>query len=233
MKFIGRGCWLTALMAVVLWGGALSAEPMLSVGSTAGAPGSTVEVAVNYTTDSDTPALQFDLRYDTNYLTPGTPVGGSALADQEVDSAEPSPGVLRVLMFSFSDSSLTNGVLVYVPFSISSNAPDEDETLALTNVVVSSAQGEAVLAGASNGVLSIAVPPQFTAIFATTNGETHLQLSGTTGRSYVIEAETNLYPSQWIVLSTNVAVNGVVEFDDASAGAFPSRFYRAFFYMGE
>jgi hypothetical protein len=136
-------------------------------------------------------------------------------------------------MFSFSDSSLTNGVLVYVPFSISSNAPDEDETLALTNVVVSSAQGEAVLAGASNGVLSIAVPPQFTAIFATTNGETHLQLSGTTGRSYVIEAETNLYPSQWIVLSTNVAVNGVVEFDDASAGAFPSRFYRAFFYMGE
>jgi hypothetical protein len=230
MRFTMGASLLTLLLTVMPGCGPLLAEPVLSVGSTAGAPGSTVQVAINFTTDTDAPALQFDLVYATNYLLTGTPVGGSALADQEVFSSEPSPGVLRVLMFSFSNSPLTNGVLVYVPFSISNNAPDHDEPLALTNVVVSSPAGTQIPAGASNGVLSIAVPPRFTAIFATNNGDIHLQLSGITGRSYVIATETNLFPSQWIPLATNVAVNGLVEVDDVSAGAFPSRFYRASFY---
>jgi hypothetical protein len=134
-------------------------------------------------------------------------------------------------MFSFSNSPLTNGVLVYVPFSISNNAPDMDETLALTNVVVSSPAGTQIPAGASNGVLSIAVPPQFTAIFPTNNGNIHLRLSGTTGRSYVIEARTNFSPAQWIPLSTNIATNGFVELNDVSGSALSSRFYRAAFYQ--
>ncbi len=204
---------------------------MLSVGSTAGAPGTTVQVAINYTTDTNAPSLQFDLKYETNFLTNGAPVGGSALADQEIYYNEVSPGDLRVLLLSFSNSPLTNGVLVYVPFIISTNAPDEDETLVLTNVVVSSPQGTQIPAGASNGVLSIAVPPQFTSVFATNNGGIYVQLSATTGRSYVIEAATNLSSSQWTPLATNVAVNGLVDFDDTSAGSFPSRFYRASFYQ--
>ncbi len=167
--------------------------------------------------------------YDTNYLATGTPVGGSALADQMVFTSEPATGVRRVLMFSYSNSPLTNGVLVYEPFSISSNAPDHDETIIISNIVVSTPGGTLIPAGGSNGVLSIAVPPRFTSIFATNNGAIHLELSGTTGRSYVLEAETNLFPAQWMPLATNAAVNGFVEWDDAAAGAFPVRFYRAAF----
>lgn len=220
---------MTALLALVLGAGLLPAEPMLSVGSAAGAPGTTVQVAINYTTDTNAPSLQFDLMYETNYLTNGAPVGGSALADQQIYYNEISPGILRVLLLSFSNSPMTNGVLVYVPFIISTNAPDQDETLVLTNVIASSPLGTEIPAGTSNGVLSIAVPPQFTSILATNNGGIFLQLGGTTGRSYVIEAATNLSPSQWIPLATNVAVNGFVEFDDTAAVSFPSRFYRASF----
>jgi len=230
VQFIVRERCLTVVLAVVLGGAPLSAATLLSVGSTAGAPGSTVQVAVSYTTDTNAPSLQFDLVYDTNLFATGTPVGGSALADQMVYTSEPAPGVRRVLMFSYSNSPLTNGVLAYVPFTITNTAPDHDQTLVISNIVVSNPLGSQIPAGGSNGVLSITVPPRFTSIYATNNGAIHLQLSGTTGRSYVIETETNLFPAQWMPLATNAAVNGLVELDDPFAAGSPSRFYRAVFY---
>jgi hypothetical protein len=189
-----------------------------------------VDVAINCTTDTNAPSLQFDLVYAANYLVPGAPIRGNALADQQVYSGEASAGAIRVLMFSLSNSPLTNGVLVYVPFSIATNAPDQDETLVLSNIVVSNPQGSQIPAGSSNGVLSVAVPPQFTSIFTSNQSDIHLQLQGTTGRSYVIAVATNLNAPQWAALTTNVAVNGLVEADDVFALGVPARFYRASFY---
>jgi hypothetical protein len=57
----------------------------------------------------------------------------------------------------------------------------------------------------------------------------HLELTGTTGRVYVIQATTNLAAPQWRPLATNTDVTGVLPFDDVSAGAFSNRFYRAVF----
>ena len=217
---------LLALLGAMVGPGHLPAAPALSVGSAAGVPGATVPVAVNFTTDTNAPSLQFDLHYATNYLAPGAPVGGSALADQLVFYTNGVlPGVYRVLMLSFSNAPLTNGVLVYVPFTIASNAPDHDEGLSLSNVVVSSPDGFAVPATASGGVLAIASPPRFTAITRTNGGVTHLQLVGTSGRTYVLQAAANLPPPQWTALQTNVATNGVLGFDDPAPVGF--RYYRA------
>src|SRR5438093_1355558 len=95
----------------------LSAAPSLSVASTAGAPGATALVAVNYSSDTNAPTLQFDLLYATNFLASGEPIRGNALSDHSVASAEPYPGVRRVLIFSGSNRRITNGVLVYLPFT--------------------------------------------------------------------------------------------------------------------
>jgi hypothetical protein len=205
----------------------LSSAPLLWVQSPIEAPGNTVPVAVNYTTDTNAPSLQFDLVYATNYLSSGTPVGGNALSDHQVASAEPSPGVRRVLIFSFSNSPITNGVLVFVPFTAATNSPDHDELLTLTNVVIASTNADQVPANATGGTLAIAVPPRFISIAPTNGGAMHLQLSGTPGRNYVISASTNLNAPSWIGLETNVATAGVLDFEDPSASSFSSRFYRA------
>lgn len=210
--------------------GAATAMPTMSVGTTAGAPGATNLVPVSVTIDTNVVSFQFDMVYATNYLTPGTPIGGSALADQQLASAVVTPGIFRVLGFSSDNMPITNGVLAYVPFAIASNAPDHDEMLTLSNMLLVNAQAFIVpVTVNSNALLSITVPPQFSAIFPTNAGAMHLELTGTTGRVYVIQAATNLAPLQWSPLATNTDVNGILPFDDVSADAFPNRFYRAVF----
>jgi hypothetical protein len=202
----------------------------MSLGTTAGAPGTTNPVPVGVTIDTNVVSFQFDLLYATNYLTPGTPVGGSALADQQLASAVVTPGVFRVLGFSFSNSPLTNGVLAYVPFAIAGNSPDHDEMLVLSNMLLVNAQAFVVpVTVNSNAILSITLPPHFSAIVPTNAGAIHLELTGTTGRVYVVQSATNLVSPQWIPLTTNTDVTGVLRFDDVSASNFPDQFYRARF----
>ena len=204
--------------------------PTMSIGPTSGAPGAIASVPVSVTIDTNVVSFQFDLLYATNYLTPGAPVGGNALADQQLASAVVSPGVFRVLGFSFSNSPITNGVLAYVPFAIAGNAPDHDEGLVLSNALLVSAQASVVpFTLNSNAILSITVPPHFSAIYPTNAGARHLELTGTTGRVYVVQSATNLVSPQWIPLTTNTDVTGVLRFDDVSASNFPHRFYRARF----
>ncbi len=202
----------------------------MSLGTTSGAPGATDSVPVIVTIDTNVVSFQFDLLYATNYLTPGTPVGGGALADQQLFSAVVTPGVFRVLGFSFSNSPITNGVLACVPFAIAGNAPDHDEMLVLSNMLLVNAQATNVpVTVNSNAILSVTVPPYFSAIVPTNAGAMHLELTGTTGRVYVVQSATNLVSPQWIPLTTNTDVTGVLRFDDDSASNFPHQFYRARF----
>ncbi len=59
-----------------------------------------------------------------------------------------------------------------------------------------------------------------------TNGsQFHVQLVGSSGYRYAIEATTNLV--QWTPLKTNTVTNGFIDFADATAAGFAKRFYRA------
>ena len=204
--------------------------PSVSAGATAGAPGATDPVPVSILVDTNVIAFQFDLLYAPNDLAPGTPVGGDALADQQLASGVVAPGLFRVLGYTLSNSPLTNGVLAYVPFAIDANAPDHDEILTLSNVVLVSAELSEVPATVnSNAILSITVPPHFSAIFPTNAGAMHLELAGTAGRVYLIQTATKLVSPQWQPLTTKPNVTGVLDYDDLFAGGLTMRFYRAEF----
>jgi len=223
--WVRAGLWLLFCGA-----GTATAMPTMSLGTTAAAPGTTDSVPVSVTIDTNVVSFQFDLLYAANDLTPGLPVGGNALADQQLASAVVAPGVFRVLGFSFSNSPLTNGVLVYVPFAIAGDAPDHDESLVLSNMLLVNAQALVVPVSVnSNAILSVTVPPRFNAIFPANTGAMHLELTGTTGRVYVVQATTNLIAPQWMPLATSVDITGVLSADDPTAGNFPRRFYRAQF----
>jgi hypothetical protein len=56
---------LASGVGVLVASAAAVASPLFS---TQGVPGSTVNVAINYTTDTNLTGLQFDLLFNTNYL---------------------------------------------------------------------------------------------------------------------------------------------------------------------
>ncbi len=207
-----------------------SAAAILSVGTVVGAPGSTVTVPVNLMSDTNVAALQFDLLYDSNYVTPGAVQGGPALADQGYGSNIRSPGDYTVLMYTFTYNPMSNGVIAFIPFSIASNTPDTNVALTFTNyILIADAALDFVNpVTAPTGTLSIATLPVFTAVTRSADRVAHVTLAGSTNRSYVIQGATNLVgPVQWTALSTNAATNGEVRFDDPAAATIPTRYYRA------
>ena len=57
------------------------------------------------------------------------------------------------------------------------------------------------------------------------NGVAQVQFTGTINARYRVEATTDL--KVWTAVSTNQSATGAILFEDAQAGAFPQRFYRA------
>ncbi len=120
MIFRRIGRWLPVMWVLPGSAGSALAMPSMSVGTTAGAPGTTDSVPINVTIDTDVVGFQFDLIYKTNYLTPGAPIAGGALSGQQLFYNVVSPGLYRVLAISTTNppTTLTTGVAVYVPMAI-------------------------------------------------------------------------------------------------------------------
>lgn len=203
------------------------AAPLLSVVSTQGIPGSTVNVAINYTTDTNLTGMNFDLLFSTNYLQWEPVIRGNIPPDQFLLGTNLiAPGQFRVLVISSMRMPICNGIVLYMRFTIASNSPDHNEPLTFTNVAATDAAAEEVALPTNNGVLAVVVPPQISGITPTDGGVMHLALTGSSGRNYVIQATTNLTAPQWLSFS-NVLSGGNPVFDDATATNFPVRFYRA------
>ena len=210
---------------------AASAQSLLSVGSTQGLPGDTVNVTINFTGNSTTSptnitGMNFDLLFNTNYLQAGTPTVGDAIPNPFFGFNLIAPGDMRVLSLAFPTAPASNGVVAFIPFTIAPNAPGHDEPLVLTNIAATDANGIQEVLSPSNGVLSIIGPPLITQIIPTNGGAIHLVLSGRPTRNYFIQAATNLAAPQWQPFTNLVSgSNGV--FEDVTATNFPTRFYRA------
>jgi hypothetical protein len=80
----------------------------------------------------------------------------------------------------------------------------------------------------SVAVLTVLIPPTIGAVGANTDGSFNLNLAGTPGATYVLEAATNLQvPINWYPIATNIlGANGAWEFTDFSATNHRWQFYR-------
>lgn len=205
------------------------AAPSVFVISTNATPGMIAELPIAFATDTNCSSAEFDLMFNPTYLTPGVPSGGNALADHFIISSLISSGTIRVQINSFSNALLKNGVLVYIPFTISSNEVNSSEPMTLTNVILSNPQVPQISpVFIYNGAISLNFPLRFNSI-GVTNGVAHLNLQGTAGADYIIQVATNPVSSQWISIYTNSANgNGVLQYNDnAIAGGAKAKYYRA------
>jgi len=76
--------------------------------------------------------------------------------------------------------------------------------------------------------LSQAQPFQFSTGGTVTNGSFSSSVSAPLGRTYVINASTNL--TAWNPITTNIAPNGLASFVDSNASQLQLRFYRGNLY---
>jgi len=217
--------FLLALFAAQLSG---HAAPSLWVGSTNVFAGNLTAVTLNLLTDTNVSHLQFDVLYETNFLSSGTPLAGPALADQVIISSESPPGVRHVNLFSFSNSPVTNGVLLYMPFAVSTNAPDRYTAVGLANITLYNVQQQLLPPATwTNGTLEIMNPPQFTTLARIAGGGVRVQALSPPGHVLIIQVASGPFQKPWTPLLTNRPPLGVTSFDDSTATKLPARFYRA------
>lgn len=191
--------------------------------------GGTANATVNLVTDTNVPQLQFDIRFESNFLSSGSPVAGPALADQIILSSQPSPGVRRVQLFSLFDSPMTNGVLVTLPFNIATNASERYTGLVLTNVTLTNSLHQLIpLVTSTNGILEILTPPTFISIQRVSGGSLRIGLASPPSHTCVIEATTNVAQGPWLPVYTNRVPTGTFSFTDSTTAKLQRRFYRAF-----
>jgi hypothetical protein len=123
-------------------------------------------VPIQIISETSVVAAQFDLVYEAANLSASSATGGGALVDHSVKSSEPGSGIRRVVLYSFGNAPIQNGVLVNIPLSISPGAPEGVVGLTLANVVLATSQatrvGPVTLSGGSLTISAVGEPPTIT-----------------------------------------------------------------------
>ncbi len=151
------------LVVLVLAGTASAQNPVIAVGSASGAPGTAVNLPVNFTAGAiGVSTLQFDLSLPsgvTSLNPPGIITGSAALAAGKSASAsvQPSSGV-RVLIFGLNQNTIGNGGLATVNLNIASGTAAGTLTVGISGIVASDAGGNAVATTGTNGSVVVTVP---------------------------------------------------------------------------
>jgi hypothetical protein len=143
-----------------------------------------------------------------------------------IDFSTPAPGVRRVVVYSLLNSPFESGLLLNVRFTVLGTAPEGTVPLQLANTLAANAQANPVQPlTLRNGalIISSALPGQFVSIVRE-GASVRLRLTGTEGRSYVIQRSSDL--ATWAPISTNTITGGAIEFTQPTSGS-GQRFYRA------
>jgi hypothetical protein len=196
--------------------------PRLSIPTERGFPGATAQVAVTLRYGSNdlrnVVALQADLALSGGDVSVGAFSAGPGLIGHVLRSAESGARSHRVLVYSLNNSTITNGTVVTVPCTVAANTY-ANIGITLSNVVLATAEGNAVPVQAVSGGIAI------TPVFVRSDGNVNGFLNVVPEHEYVIQGSTNLI--NWEDVATKSATSSLLEFIDLEAHSFPYRFYRA------
>lgn len=227
---VARGLLGRIFSALLAWASVqnLQAASTFVLGSPSAGPGENAVVDIQFQSDGSPVAVQFDLHFDAARLAPGYAVAGPAMNGFVVRSGSPGSGVARILVYSDANRALGNGVVARFPLRVLPAAPGGATPLSVSNVVVSSTAGARVEpVSTSGGSVTVRneTAPTFRSPTLAANGQVVLTLEGQDGRSYTLQASSDLVG--WQTLTTAVAARGVAVFTDVLAAAQTYRYYRA------
>jgi hypothetical protein len=190
-----------------------------------GFPGNTVEVPITLSYRSNevrnVVALQADVQFDITGILADAPDAGVLLLLHRLASSSPYSGVRRLLVYSESGASLTNGEVARIPFTVGLGE-FRNFSLILSNVILVSESASEVLSTNRHG--AVAVNQVYLASDGHADGFLNVAANGSE-QCYVIQATTDF--RSWVNIQTNSTDRALLQFFDADAGGHPARYYRA------
>lgn len=135
--------WTTLVLALQL--PAISVDgQVLSLSCRLAAPGEMVQIAVDVGDTVTTVALQLEIGFDATRLEVESAAAGSATFDLVVVSHAPSPGRLRVVAYSPSNTPLAPGTVLTFAIRVLDQAATGGAPFSLADVVLADATGESI-----------------------------------------------------------------------------------------
>ena len=203
-------------------------EPIVDLGSATGNPCAQVSLPITLTNDGITPVagVSMDIGYNSTYLTPVSATIGPAgqQAGKNVASNIVSPGLFRVGVFSSSNlSPIGNGIVAYVTFEISCDAPFVTYGLSNTpsaatpegvdvptdgsdgsiQVVEESTSTTTIQPTTTTSVITTTIQPTTTTTVITTT------IQPTTTTTVITSTTTSVQPTTSIVPTTSVSTTTI------------------------
>ena len=131
---------VAAMTMMMLYAGVAMANPVLDLGAGSGDPCNQVIIPITLTNDPQiqVAAVSMDIGYDSIYLTPVNASIGSAgqqAGKDNIASNIVSPGLFRIGVFATNQNfknPIPDGIVAYVTFEISCNAPGNNYLLTNT-----------------------------------------------------------------------------------------------------
>src|SRR6266567_1346609 len=219
---------LVALASGLIWPRIGRADVELIVATVNGTRGGTIAVPIQLVGTTNIVGVQFDLIFPATQVISGYPFTGLSTNGPIVLSAELTNGVRRIVLYSHTNSILTNGVLVYVPLTIKANTPDNVSSLYVSAVTLARSDGtKEPLVFAGEGTLTIAPasPASLGSITRLSDGTLKFKVAGSDGAAYTIQASTNL--TNWTSVRTFLTSGGFIDFMNAGATNVSRQFFRA------
>jgi hypothetical protein len=210
----------TVFFSIVLLATNLSGETSLSIGSQPGFPAFPVTLQVMLKSPTNVAAAQFDLSYNPNKVIAGQIELFQALSNHVMRSYDLAPGVRRVLIYSPSNTIITNRQLARATFAVAAQERSSSGPISPAEAILAQNDGVAVLPLTINAG-SIFVTP----VHLGDDGTADLFLQVSNDQRYIIQASTNL--QHWIPISTNSPVGDYLQHNDPDARNYQHRFYKA------
>lgn len=114
----------------------------LSLGSTNAAAGSVLQLPFNFTNTHQIVGMQFDLKFPVTQVEAGSAVAASETTNHTAESREVSTGTRRIVIYSSSNQLLPSDLVLEVPLTLKTDAPQGGPTVNVSNILLTNAQGQ-------------------------------------------------------------------------------------------
>ena len=159
MQSLVRALFYIILLLVIQTSAAICQNVALSMGSGSASPGGTVVLGLSMAASGGAlpSALQFTANYSATDVTAASAAAGaSAVAAAKSLQCQPRAGSITCVLFGLNTTTIGNGIVANLTFTIASNTAASATSISLTGTSASNGAGTAIPATSSNGVISIA-----------------------------------------------------------------------------
>ena len=219
-------------LAIVLTTFNAYAETRFTLGVSTTKAGQEVVLPFSISTDEGAVGFQCDLRFAGEGLKMKPATAGPSLTDHELQTKSFGDDRQRVLVYSKTDTALSDGVVLNIPFEVDPDAANARLTINVLDVVVAGPEGTDIIPEeATVGLLTISdgtsggSTTTINSVTVSANGSFSFELSSGEDASYRVESSRDL--KSWETLGEFETAGGTLQFVDQSMIDGGARFFRA------